>query len=177
MTRKYYFKTVIAEGEIYLQLKYYSPYDNNNNCYEGLFLLIDPNNNIRQFTENYNEVDFNRFRETFQYSDKGEFEKTQESKIFKCTRQSLYDKFYNDWKQYFLLRKKSVDTVRNSNPKNNWEYYTRLESEYLTNGVYVQKDTLIKMDDGIRQQNNPSLSDVFKEARHIATLDYSIGKI
>ena len=170
MIKKYHFKVQTTEGSIYLQLRYYTPFGNEN-CYEGLILRIGANNNTSQSIDHFSEKNFNYFREKYSASSVSEFEAIQEQKIFGGSkRQAIYEEYYDQWKKYYLLKKKSVENVRNTNPPDDWVYGERMENEYVMNGVYEARQVLQNC--AAQLEGNPSLRDVFREARHQATNDY-----
>lgn len=175
---KYYFKSFEQQGDIFLQLRYYSPYESDK-CYEAVIILISPTGQVRQFIDNFNESDLKSFQQNLQQSTEIEFNAIQEQKTLGGTgrRNEVYDTYYNQWKDYFLAKKRSLETVRSSTTTNNWNYYDRLENEWVLNGINEKRENLKKLEESVKQQNNISLSDIYKEARHNATLDYVASRI
>lgn len=175
---KYYFKSIEQQGDIYFQLRYHTAYQSDK-CYEAIIILVSPTGQIKQFVDNYNEDNFKFIQKNFQPSNSTEFNSIQETKILGGAgkRQEVYSIYYNQWKEYFLAKKKSLEAVRSSSTTNNWNYYDRLESEWKKNGIYIKRKFLQKFEYNVRQQNNISLSDIYREARHQATLDYTANRI
>lgn len=174
MIKKYHFKKQTEEGDIFLQLRYYTPFGNDN-CYEGLILRFGANT-FGQSIEYFSEKDFNDFSNRYSTINVSEFESIQEHKVFGGSkRQAIFKEYFDQWKDYYLLKKKSVENTRNSKPADDWIYGERIENEYRRNGVYEARQALKNI--ATQLEDNPSLLDVFREAKHQATNDYVRNRI
>ena len=179
MTNRY-FKSIEPQGNVYMQLRYYSPNGTTDNCYEAIIILISPTGVVKQIVDSYNKTDFDFFQRNYQPSSAEEFIDVQEKHVLggsMGTRKKLYDTYYEQWKDFYKAKKVSLENVRGSSTTNNWNYYDRLADQWVINGVNEKREGLTKIEKAVQQQANISNSDIYREARQNATLDYVAERI
>lgn len=164
-----YLKITVQQGTIYYKVRYYSP-TNNDNCYEVLILREDTYGNLFQGTINLNKAGFANLCNNKYASTKNEFEAIR-TKVLGSSYEALYGQFYNQWKEYYSTKKACLTKTKNMDV-HGWDYWDVLEDAYLMSGVYPKRDSLILLEQGLIKQNNPSLYDIFQEARSNASFDY-----
>lgn len=172
-----YFKTSLPQGEIYIQARYFSPYKQNI-CYELLVLRTNALNQAFQRFEECSKEGLDVLDSQYSRSSQSEFEVFQERHFLGGigNRKKLFDQYYNVWKEYYVAKQKAVEAVRKSNPPNNYYYYERLEEQANSHNVYGLRKKVADLMEKIRTEDSPVKSEIFREARSLATHHYVTNK-
>jgi hypothetical protein len=170
MENKYLYN-IFPEGEIYIQLRYFSPDPSTGECYEALVLRLNSDGSYNQQLEIYGQEIIAELRQ-WRACTEEKFDFALAKIIGPGTKKEWYEKYYGQWKDYFTARKDAVRATRLKNPPNNWHYYQILAQEYVNHHVQPKEDSLRLTAQGIEKASNPSLTDIFQRARQQATMDY-----
>lgn len=170
---KEYFKLTEPNGEVYMQLRYYSPMSDDK-CYEAVIIIKNKFGDVKEIVESYNKNDFNYFQNHFSTISADEFIVFQETYILGSVgaRKNIYDTYYNQWKDYFLAKKQALANIKSTPNPFNYDYYYRLATEWVTTGVNARRDGLRQLEDSVKTHANVTQSDIYREAKHTATMDY-----
>ena len=174
-----YFKSVETSGNVYVQLRYFSSSTGKNN-YHALIILISSSGHPQEFVEIYSKSDLDFFMKYYLPSNQDEFHEIQDTMILggkAGSRKQIYDLYYNHWKDFHLLKQKAISNVNAAmSQTNTFDFYDRLASEYNALGVNNKRDAVLSVEKSVELQPCFSLMDIYREARHNATLDYTTNR-
>jgi len=171
--KNHYFYCNYPQGTVYIKTTYYTPI--NNLSHEALIICVYSNGVIQQSIQNWSESQLQFQSSKLLRLSEEEFVKIQEEKLFNCSRQQMYESFFNSWKDYYSSKREAINIAKEKAQNDFFNYGKMLESQYKELEVFSKRDSLLKVENGLYMQNNPSLMQIFEEARDKATEEFLKG--
>lgn len=166
----YHLKYTSPEGSVFFQFRYSST----NHCFIGLVLREDKSGNVSQSSHNYDEKFVDEALGQLARIEEAEFNR-ERNKFLADTYENFHRKFYDMWADYLRAKNLSYQAVHQK--KFIIERDKEFETQFHLNGVYTKRKSLEQTQNEVYLQNNPSLTDIFDQARNDALLDNAAGRI
>ncbi|MEX2484723.1 MAG: hypothetical protein WED10_09190 [Brumimicrobium sp.] len=170
-----YFNIEYPEGKVYIETRYFAPI--NNLCQRILSICVFNNGVMHQVEEAWSQEKLDTIKLQWINISKSDFRSIQKKHVLNCEWDELFQKFYSEWKDYFVMRQKAKSLVKSIEKDLNFmEFSVTLDGEYLKHEVYDKRNTLKTVEANLLKQNNPSLVDAFHQAHKKANREYLRGE-